>query len=51
MIAIVNKWNHRLYFLIKDNGSSVILKRDDDTEFEISKYELNVNYRKVSNEK
>ena len=42
-----NKWNNNLYELVKDNGATVILKRSDGSEFEISKSELHFNYREV----
>lgn len=46
-----NKWNSKTYFLVKDSGATVILKRSDDSEFEISKSELHFNYREVDNDK
>lgn len=46
-----NKWNNNLYELVKDSGATVILKRYDGSEFEISKSELHFNYREVDNDK
>lgn len=40
-----NKWNSKLYEVVKINPSTIILKRNDGTEFEIEKSEFNFSYR------
>jgi len=39
-----NRWNRREYTLVKDKGSTVVLRRDNGTELEINKSELNFSY-------
>lgn len=46
-MTIRNRWNGKLYTLIQDKGSSVILQRSDGSEFEISKSEFKANYYEV----
>lgn len=46
-MTVRNKWNSKLYTLIQDKGSSVILQRSDGSEFEISKSEFKANYYEV----
>ena len=46
-MIIRNKWNGKLYTLIQDKGSSVILQRSDGSEFEISKSEFKANYMEI----
>lgn len=45
-MPVMNKWNGKNYMLTEDKGSSVVLKREDGTTFEISKSEFNFSYRK-----
>lgn len=45
-MPVKNKWNGKNYMLTEDKGSSVVLKREDGTTFEISKSEFNFSYRK-----
>lgn len=45
-MPVMNKWNGKNYMLTEDKGSSVILKREDGTTFEISKSEFKFSYRK-----
>lgn len=44
-MMVQNKWNLKLYEVIKKNGIKVTLKRSDDSEFEISLNEFNASYR------
>ena len=46
-MMVQNKWNLKLYEVIKKNGIKVTLKRSDDSEFEISLNEFNASYRKI----
>jgi len=46
-MMVQNKWNLKLYEVIKKNGIKVTLKRSDDSEFEISLNEFNVSYREI----
>lgn len=46
---VQNKWNGKLYEVIKDDGVTVILKRcSDGTIFEIAKSEYNFSYKSPS---
>ena len=47
-MIVKNKWNGKLYTLIQDKGSSVILQRSNGSEFEISKSEFKANYYEVN---
>ena len=43
---VKNKWNGKLYEVVKDNGVTVVLKRcSDGTVFEIAKSEYNFSYK------
>ena len=47
-MIVRNKWNGKLYTLIQDKGSSVILQRSNGSEFEISKSEFKANYTEIN---
>ena len=47
MILLKNKWNGKNYSLVKNNGKTVVLKREDGSEFEIDKSEYYKNYREI----
>lgn len=47
---LVNKWNGRTYYVACDKGKTVVLKRDNGSEFEIQKSEYYFNYREVKDE-
>lgn len=46
-MIVRNRWNGKLYTLIQDKKSSVILQRSNGSEFEISKSEFRANYYEV----
>ena len=47
LMIVQNKWNLKLYEVIKKNGIKVTLKRSDDSEFEISLNEFNASYKEI----
>jgi len=45
---VQNKWNGKLYEVIKRNSGKVLLKRvEDNKEFEITESEFNFSYREI----
>ncbi len=43
-MKVLNKWNKKYYYIVKEDGSKVILVREDGTEFVISIKEFNKSY-------
>ena len=48
-MTVKNKWNNQIYSIVLDKGSSITLKREDGSIFEISKAEFHKTYRKLEN--
>lgn len=46
---VQNKWNLKLYEVVKKDGVKVTLKRTDGSEFEITLSEFYSSYRDVRN--
>lgn len=46
-MMVQNKWNLKLYEVIKKDGSKVTLKRTDGSEFEIALNEFKSSYRDI----
>ena len=46
-MKVINKWNGKSYTVLSMSGSTVKLRRPDDSEFEIQKNEFYFNYREV----
>ena len=45
-MIVINKWNNKLYKVLKDSGNDVELERcSDKTSFTISKSEYNFSYK------
>lgn len=45
-----NKWNSKIYNVVEIKESSIILKRNDGSQFEIDKLEFNFSYRIIENQ-
>ena len=46
---VQNKWNLKLYEVVKKDGIKVTLKRTDGSEFEITLSEFHGSYRDIRN--
>lgn len=44
---VINHWNNNYYKVVKIDGNSVTLEREDKSQFTISIKEYNYNYREV----
>lgn len=45
--TVINRWNNNYYKVVKIDGNSVTLEREDKTQFTISIKEYKYNYREV----
>ena len=46
-MMVQNKWNLKLYEIVKEENGKVILKRMDGSEFEIALSEFKSSYRDI----
>lgn len=46
-MMVQNKWNLKLYEVVKKDGSKVTLKRTDGSEFKIALSEFKSSYRDI----
>jgi hypothetical protein len=47
-MMVQNKWNLKLYEVVKEEGAKVTLKRQDGTIFEIAVSEFHSAYRNIN---
>jgi len=47
-MKVKNKWNSKIYEVIKEDGIMVTLKREDDSVFQITLSEFHSSYKKLN---
>lgn len=51
MKIVLNKWNNKKYFVVEADDKLVTLRREDDTEFQITWREFKEAYREAYGER
>ena len=47
-MKVKNKWNSKTYEVVKEEGITVTLKREDGSMFTITKFEFHSAYKKLN---